>query len=71
MLEISSENLNLFCKFFQSHQEFQVDNTKKYEQLISNSFWVVYYVYFRLGKFKAIYVSDSKQNKALSIFPRQ
>ena len=28
---------------FQSLQEFEVDNTKKYAQLILNFFWVVYY----------------------------
>ena len=42
MQEISSENCTLICQPLQSLQEFEVDNTKKYAQLILNFFWVVY-----------------------------
>ena len=38
MLEISSENLSLICKSLQSLQTFEVENTKKYAQLIGNFF---------------------------------
>ena len=42
MQETSSENCTLICQPLQSLQEFEVDNTKKYAQLILNLFWVVY-----------------------------
>ena len=42
MQETSSENCTLICQSLQSLQEFEVDNTKKYAQLILNFFWVVY-----------------------------
>ena len=40
--ETSSENCTLICQLLQSLQEFKVDDTKKYAQLILNFFWVVY-----------------------------
>ena len=60
MLEASSENFSLICRSFhtESLQEFEVDYTKKYMQLILNFFWVVYmiysqysYLYFTFGSF--------------------
>ena len=45
MQETSSENCTLICQPLQSLQEFEVDNTKKYAQLILNFFWVVYNEY--------------------------
>ena len=42
MQETSSENCTLICQPLQSLQEFEVDNKKKYAQLILNFFWVVY-----------------------------
>ena len=42
MQETSSENCILICQPLQSLQEFKVDNTNKYAQLILNFFWVVY-----------------------------
>ena len=42
MQETSSENCTLICQPLQSLQEFEVDNTKKYAQLILNFFWIVY-----------------------------
>ena len=42
MQETSSENCTLICEPLQSLQEFEIDNTKKYAQLILNFFWVVY-----------------------------
>ena len=42
MQETSSENCTLICQPLQSLQEFEVDITKKYAQLILNFFWVVY-----------------------------
>ena len=44
MQETSSENCTLICQPLQSLQEFEVDNTKKYAQLILNFFWVVYII---------------------------
>ena len=44
MQETSSENCTLICQPLQSLQEFEVDNTKKYAQLILNFFWVVYFL---------------------------
>ena len=43
MQETSSENCTLICQPLQSLQEFEVEYTKKYAQLILNFFWVVYY----------------------------
>ena len=42
MQETSSENCTFICQPLQSLQEFEVDNTKKYAQLILNFIWVVY-----------------------------
>ena len=46
MQETSSENCTVICQPLQSLQEFEVDNTKKYAQLILNFFWVVYKLLF-------------------------
>ena len=48
MQETSSENCTLICQPLQSLQEFEVDNTKKYAQLILNFFWVVYFIIYVL-----------------------
>ena len=42
MQETSSESCTLIYQPLQSLQEFEVDNAKKYAQLILNFFWVVY-----------------------------
>ena len=41
----SSENFSLIYESFQSLQDFEVDYTKKYAQVILNFFWVVYNVH--------------------------
>ena len=38
MLETSSENFSLICNYFQSLQELEINNKKKYAQLILNLF---------------------------------
>ena len=42
MQDTSSEKCTLICQPLQSLQDFEVDNTKKFAQLILNFFWVVY-----------------------------
>ena len=51
MQETSSENCTLICQPLQSLQEFEVDNTKKYAQLILNFFWVVYILLQKIPEF--------------------
>ena len=63
MQETSSENCTLICQPLQSLPEFEVDNKKKYAQLILNFFWVVYI----MGARQSIYIFCVKDHGCKTI----